>query len=179
MLLSPSANHVYRDATPRLAAAELEITAGFADQIGITSLGRADALRFSADDLDELALAAQSSLLVGFEESDGWLRPLDLPNLQVMDDDLVTIPKYPGKTNENGKIVTKELTAEEREINKDVETFYKKLTGQDFPTYQRKLRAPASVPYLVTSMKVALRRLACRYSRHWPSGCDGRKSPAM
>ncbi|MCB0883298.1 MAG: site-specific DNA-methyltransferase [Propionibacteriaceae bacterium] len=100
MLLSPSANHVYRDATPRLAAAELEITAGFADQIAITSLGRADALRFSADDLDELALAAQSSLLVGFEESDGWLRPLDLPNLQVMDDDLVTIPKYPGKTNE-------------------------------------------------------------------------------
>lgn len=58
-------------------------------------------------------------------------------------DILRAIYRYPGKTNENGKIVSKELTPQEREINKDVETFYKKLTGQDFPTYQRKLRAPA------------------------------------
>lgn len=100
MLLSPSANHVYREATPALAAAELKVTAPFATRIGTTAVGGADALAFSAGDPDELVLAAQSSLLACFEEKDGWLRPLELPELKVMDDDLVTIPKYPGKTNE-------------------------------------------------------------------------------
>lgn len=58
-------------------------------------------------------------------------------------DILRAIYRYPGKENKNGKIVTKELTEKEREINADVEAFYKKLTGQDFPPYQRKIRTPA------------------------------------
>lgn len=58
-------------------------------------------------------------------------------------DILRAIYRYPGKTNENGKLVVKELTKEEREINADVEMFYKKLTGQQWPAYQRKIRAPA------------------------------------
>ncbi len=100
MLLNPSANHVYRQAAPALAAAELEITAPFASQVDLASIGGAPALSFSADDPDELVLAAQSLMLACFEEKAGWLRPLALPELNVMDDDLVTIPKYPGKTNE-------------------------------------------------------------------------------
>lgn len=100
MLLNPAANHVYRQATPALAAAELEVTAPFVTAIEPTTVGGADALRFSADDPDELVLAGQSSLLACFEENGGWLRPLELPELRVLDDDLVTIPKYPGKTNE-------------------------------------------------------------------------------
>ena len=101
MLLDPSANRVYREATPALSAAELAVTSDFAHSISPATLGSAQGLRFSADEIDELALAAQSSLLAGFEETGaGLLRPLDLPDLDVMDDDLVTIPKYAGKTNE-------------------------------------------------------------------------------
>lgn len=100
MLLNPSANQVYRQSTGPLACAELEATTDFARSIDISSIGNAEAVHFSSDEIDELALAAQSSLLVGFEDCDGLLRPLDLPDLRVMDDDLLTIPKYPGKTNE-------------------------------------------------------------------------------
>ncbi len=99
-LLSPTANRVYRQATPALAAAELAVTADFAREISATKLGAADALRFVADEVDELVLAAQSAHLVSFEETPGGLRPLDVGTTAVFDDDLVTIPKYQGKTNE-------------------------------------------------------------------------------
>lgn len=100
MLLNPAANHVYRQATPALAAAELAITAPFAAQITPIEVAGAAALRFTADDLDELALAAQSARLASFEQVGELLRPIELPKLTVFDDDLVTIPKYQGKTNE-------------------------------------------------------------------------------
>lgn len=101
MLLNPSANRVYRQATAGLAAAELTVTAPFAAGIAQTRIGSADALQFEADDLDELVLAAQSAQLVTFERQGELLRPIDVPNLAVFDDDLLTIPKYQGKTNEN------------------------------------------------------------------------------
>lgn len=100
MLLSPSANRVYRQATGKLAAAELTVTADFASRIEVTTLAGCDALSFDADQIDELVLAAQSAQLVTFEMCGDLLRPLELPDLRVMDDDLVTIPKYQGKTNE-------------------------------------------------------------------------------
>lgn len=100
LLLSPSANRVYRQATAGLAAAELAVTAPFASAITRTRIGAADGLQFEADDLDELAMASQSAHLVLFERRGELLRPVDLPNLAVFDDDLVTIPKYQGKTNE-------------------------------------------------------------------------------
>lgn len=100
MLLNPAANHVYRQATPALAAAELAITGRFAGQIRATELGGAAALAFEADELDELALASQSAQLVTFERKGELLRPVELPKLAVFDDDLVTIQKYQGKTNE-------------------------------------------------------------------------------
>ncbi len=101
MLLSPSANRVYRQATPALAAAELAITAPFASQIHQTRLGGADALQFVTDDVDLSVLGAQHAQLVTFEKQGDLLRPLDVPDLSVTDDDLVTIPKYQGKTNES------------------------------------------------------------------------------
>ena len=101
-LLNPSANRVYRQATPALAAAELAVTAPFAAQITPTLLAGAPAIGWSADEVDELALAAQSAQLVSFERVDGdALRPLELPQLHLLDDDLLTIPKYQGKTNES------------------------------------------------------------------------------
>lgn len=100
MLLSPSANRVYRQATGPLAAAELAITAPFASRISLTRIGGADALEFEADELDELELASQHAGLVCFERQGELLRPIELPNPMVFDDDLVTIPKYQGKTNE-------------------------------------------------------------------------------
>lgn len=100
MLLSPSANRVYRQATAVLSAAELAVTASFASDIVPARIGSADALRFTADEVDELVLAAQSAHLVSFEQRGELLAPLDVPSLAVFDDDLVTIPKYQGKTNE-------------------------------------------------------------------------------
>ncbi len=100
MLLNPSANHVYRQATVALSCAELTVTAPFASEITPCRIGAADALGFQADEVDELVLAAQSAHLVTFRQEGDLLRPLDVPDISVMDDDLVTIPKYQGKTNE-------------------------------------------------------------------------------
>jgi hypothetical protein len=100
MLLSPAANHVYRQASGALAAAELAVTAPFAHSIRQTTLAGAAALEFEADELDHLRLAAQSTQLVTFERVGDLLRPIELPRLAFFDDDLVTIPKYQGKTNE-------------------------------------------------------------------------------
>jgi len=100
MLLNPSANRVYRQATAALAAAELTVTAPFASEIAAGRIGAADALSFRADDIDELVLAAQSAHLVTFRQEGDLLRPVDVPDISVLDDDLLTIPKYQGKTNE-------------------------------------------------------------------------------
>ncbi|GAA2183029.1 SAM-dependent methyltransferase [Brooklawnia cerclae] len=100
-LLASSANRVYQHSAPALAAAELAVTAPWASGIRASDLCGAGAVRFDADDLDELALAAQSSGLVTFELVGDLLRPVGLPSIEAMDDDLLTIPKYQGKTNES------------------------------------------------------------------------------
>ncbi len=99
-LLDPSANRVYRQAVATLAAAELAVTAPFANLIGPARLAGAPAVTWQADEVDELVLAAQSAQLVSFERVGDLLRPLTLPGLRLFDDDLLTIPKYQGKTNE-------------------------------------------------------------------------------
>lgn len=100
MMLNPSANRVYQSQAADLAAAELAVTADFAHDIAPAQLGAARGLGFSADDVDELVLAQQSAHLVTFERVGDLLRPLDIGSTDVMDDDLLTIPKYQGKTNE-------------------------------------------------------------------------------
>lgn len=100
MLLAPSLNRVYAGEAPRLAAAELAVTTGV--EVEPVVVAGVDYLRFDAD-LDETLLrtvAEQSARLGLYEEVDGLLRPLELPEVDLLDEDLVTIPKYPGKTNE-------------------------------------------------------------------------------
>ena len=108
LLLAPSANRVYADASARLARSELAVFGGavLGDRVaGIdeTELGGVRYLTFtgrlSERDLDYLANL--SALYALFElTDDGLLRPLRVRPLARYDDDLITIPKYAGKTNE-------------------------------------------------------------------------------
>lgn len=101
LLVAPSANQVYADQAPVLAAAELAITAGLAGVEPVTVAG-IDYLGFTADESGDLLAAVErcSARLALFERVGDLLRPVELPRRHFLDDDLVTIPKYPGKTNE-------------------------------------------------------------------------------
>ncbi len=100
MLLAPSLNRVYAGEAPRLAAAELAVTAGV--DVEPVVVAGVDYLRFdTGDDETLLRVVAQQSARLGlYEEVGGLLRPVELPVVDLLDEDLVTIPKYPGKTNE-------------------------------------------------------------------------------
>lgn len=108
MLLLPSANRVYSDASPRLMAAELEVLnrsvlggrLSGAEQRTISGIPY---LTFEASGLteEEIALLANLSSIYGLFRIEGeLLAPLELHRLDRYDDDLVTIQKYQGKTNE-------------------------------------------------------------------------------
>ena len=67
------------------------------------TIGGVPYVTFAADGLgagDVAFLANLSSAYALFEVEDGLLRPVELRPLDRFDDDLITIPKYPGKTNE-------------------------------------------------------------------------------
>ncbi|HSN12518.1 MAG TPA: site-specific DNA-methyltransferase [Propionibacteriaceae bacterium] len=100
MLLAPSLNRVYAGEAPRLAAAELAVTAGV--EVEPVVIAGVDYLRFDAEvDQEVLRTVAEQSARLGlYEETSGLLRPIELPSVDLLDEDLVTIPKYPGKTNE-------------------------------------------------------------------------------
>lgn len=103
MLRTPSANRVYAGEAAPLTAAELELTAPFARDIADVDIAGVGYLAFDADDLApaQLAtLATQSACFALFETSGELLRPVALPRPFDLDDDLITIPKYQGKTNE-------------------------------------------------------------------------------
>ncbi|MFY1671136.1 TRM11 family SAM-dependent methyltransferase [Plantactinospora sp. WMMB334] len=109
LLISPSANRVYADASVRLTRAELAVVdraalGGRLSGITETLLGGVRYVTFTADGLGEREigyLANLSSIYVLFEVVEGLLRPVELRPLARYDDDLLTIPKYPGKTNEH------------------------------------------------------------------------------
>ncbi|SFQ05524.1 Putative RNA methylase family UPF0020 [Amycolatopsis arida] len=109
ILVYPSANRVYTDTAPRLLRAELRV---FADavlstpvgEIGQERMGGVDYVTFaterplSAADVGFLSdLSARYAL---FERTGELLRPLPVDPLDRFDSDLLTIPKYSGKTNE-------------------------------------------------------------------------------
>jgi SAM-dependent methyltransferase len=101
LLLAPAANRVYAQDTPRLAAAELAITTGV--EVEPATIAGVDYLRFATPALDLPALAQQSAALALFRVGSPdppLLEPLALPPAAQADDDLVTIQKYAGKTNE-------------------------------------------------------------------------------
>lgn len=108
VLVASSANRVYTRATPRLVAAELRFFAeallpGQVGQITEESLGGVDYLGFTGPDLTEEQVAALgnlSGLHALFRRQGDLLEPLPVSRLNRFPDDLVTIPKYQGKTNE-------------------------------------------------------------------------------
>ncbi|MGA4668928.1 TRM11 family SAM-dependent methyltransferase [Propionibacteriaceae bacterium Y1923] len=100
VLLAPSANRVYAGAADVLAAAELEITHPGTVSVEPTVLAGVEYLALEADRVDPAVVAGQSASLALFERLGELLRPLELANPDWLDDDLVTIQKYPGKTNE-------------------------------------------------------------------------------
>ena len=108
VLLAPSSNRVYAANAPVLGAAELTIigdafVAGGIGDVITTTIAGLEHLAFEADDLDEsarTALADLSGTLAVYETVGDLLRPVELHRRRFLDDDLTTIPKYQGKTNE-------------------------------------------------------------------------------
>lgn len=119
LLLAPSANRVYAGEATRLARAELELCCPFVSEVGLDDVAGLAGIGFSADamDADRLAsIARLSATLALFERvGDDLLRPLALPGALLLDDDLVTIPKYQGKTNEQFTRLLVNLTLAARE----------------------------------------------------------------
>jgi SAM-dependent methyltransferase len=107
MLLAPSANRVYADQAGRLAVAELAAFSGvlcapLADAAE-TEIGGVRYLTFagSLTPRDVAYLSNLSAAYALFERVEAdLLRPLALTPLARYDSDLITIPKYAGKTNE-------------------------------------------------------------------------------
>lgn len=109
LVVRPSANRVYTAAGPRLLEAEVAVLdatvlRGRLRDVATETLGGVPYLTFSSDgDLDAGAVAHLSTLsgiYALFEREGELLRPVDLAPLQVFDEDLLTIQKYVGKTNE-------------------------------------------------------------------------------
>ncbi len=108
MMIAPSGNRVYAAGSAPLAAAELEVCGrGAFRDVRPVRLAGADYLSFEGDvEAGEgLAVLAGQSLRLALFEATGTddaplLRPVAVPDEAVLDEDLVTIPKYPGKTNE-------------------------------------------------------------------------------
>ncbi|HEY7174410.1 MAG TPA: SAM-dependent methyltransferase [Micromonosporaceae bacterium] len=110
LLIAPSTNRVYADAAPRMAAAEVAVFAGTVlrakvGSVAPTRIGGVPYLGFETDvpldDRDIAYLSNLSSAYALFEHlDDGLLRPVELSPLAAYDDDLLTIQKYAGKTNE-------------------------------------------------------------------------------
>ncbi|HYP44826.1 MAG TPA: site-specific DNA-methyltransferase [Propionibacteriaceae bacterium] len=107
ILLAPSSNRVYAGSADRLVAAELAILLhsgeGTAPQIEPVTLAGVRYLRLGVPELDEAAhagLARLSALFAVFRRDGEQLVPVTVSPPDLFDDDLVTIPKYPGKTNE-------------------------------------------------------------------------------
>ena len=108
MLLLPSANRVYAGASPDLARAELavfseSVLGGVLSDAELTHRGGVPYLEYTAEPLSAHATAFLANLSASYAlfEADGeLLRPVELHRLDRYDDDLITIQKYPGKTNE-------------------------------------------------------------------------------
>jgi Putative RNA methylase family UPF0020 len=107
LLIAPSANRVYADAALRLSRAELSIFGATVlsappKELDEERLGGVRYVVFDAE-LTPTDLAHLANLSAGyalFAREGDLLRPVELTPLARFDDDLITIPKYAGKTNE-------------------------------------------------------------------------------
>ena len=108
-LLLPAMNRVYAEASAQLSIGELgvfneRLLDGRVRDIREERIGGVRYIRFSADRLEERdvrVLSNLSSLYALFEAEGELLRPVAAQPLDRFDDDLITIPKYQGKTNEH------------------------------------------------------------------------------
>lgn len=95
LLLAPSANRVYTQSSAALAVAELK---AFGVEGKVTVLGGHSYVEFEAD---PSTVANLSSAYAFFQREGDLLRPVEVSTLDKYDDDLLTIQKYAGKTNEH------------------------------------------------------------------------------
>lgn len=107
LLVSPAANRVYARTAPALTVAELGILEAtvLAGRVGPAVqevMAGVTYVTFDAElsDQDLAHLANVSTAFALFERRDDLLRPVGLTRLDCLDDDLLTILKYQGKTNE-------------------------------------------------------------------------------
>ncbi|WAL63718.1 SAM-dependent methyltransferase [Amycolatopsis cynarae] len=108
ILLYPAANRVYADASPSLLRAELavfgEAMSTTPSDLGERRIGGVGYVTFSTaerlSEQDVALLSNLSSCYALFELTGDLLRPVDIAGLDKFDTDLLTIQKYPGKTNE-------------------------------------------------------------------------------
>ena len=108
LLVSPSHNRVYAQFAADLVKAELAVFSeralgGRVGDIRETEIGGVPYVVFSGDELTEQdfrLLSNLSSLYALFQIEGELLRPVMLDPLDVFGSDLLTIQKYPGKTNE-------------------------------------------------------------------------------
>ena len=108
ILLLPSLNRVYSQTAVALTRRELAVLdetvlGGRLGDVGETEIAGVPYVTFRADELtgtDLAYLANLSSRYAIFERVDGLLRPVEATPLDLFSSDLLTIQKYPGKTNE-------------------------------------------------------------------------------
>ena len=108
-LILPSTNRVYADASVALTRTELElfnrsVLDGRVSAIEETQIAGVPYVTFSADQIgarETAFLANLSSVYALFEIDGDALRPIEMRPLDRFDDDLLTIQKYAGKTNEH------------------------------------------------------------------------------
>jgi hypothetical protein len=106
ILLAPASNRVYAGEAAELVAAELSVLlasvdrdAGPIERLELGGVGYLT-LDLPRDPVVDQALGRASAVLAAYELVDDLLRPIAVPRPDRFEDDLVTIPKYPGKTNE-------------------------------------------------------------------------------
>lgn len=100
ILLAPSANRVYAAGAPDIAAAELALLCPCATGITPVTIAGVDYLEFTAPTLEPVGLSRLSGFFAVFRRRGDLLEPVPIPSTDVFADDLVGIPKYQGKTNE-------------------------------------------------------------------------------
>lgn len=112
ILLAPSANRVYTSGAVAMVIAELTVLArgplqGRIGEVAAEQVATVDAVGFTVADgdlsaADLMLISNLSGLLVLFRrEPDGHLSPMSPRSLDRHDDDLISILKYQGKTNEH------------------------------------------------------------------------------
>ena len=108
-LLLPAANRVYAEEAGRLSIGELgvvneQLLGKRIGEVREERIGGVRYIRFAAEALQERdvrVLSNLSSMYALFEIDGDALRPIEVQPLDRFDDDLITIPKYQGKTNES------------------------------------------------------------------------------